>query len=88
MKIEATLDVQIEQVEGPKITDAAHVVAWTCADGAWLDGGRNSFRFEVCTIHTDPDACDGPLCDAGVSIFRASVTSADYEIDATEGVQL
>jgi hypothetical protein len=75
---QATLCVEIEQVNGPEIADPKHVVAWTCADGAWLEGDRIAFRFEVCPTHADPEECDCPDT-ADVSIFRAIVSSAELD---------
>ena len=78
--IGAVLDVEIVHRAGPAIEDPRHVLAWTCADGAWLEGGRNGFDFEVCVAHEDPDEC-GEACEAETSTFRATVQSATLEED-------
>jgi hypothetical protein len=72
MTFVATLDVQIDHISGPEIADPAHVLAWTCADGAWFEG-RNGFQFEVCPDHAGPDECE---CSGEVSIYRAAIGSA------------
>lgn len=76
MTIEAALDVQIEQVSGPPVTDPTHVIAWICADGAWIEGGTNQIWFDVCPAHPVPDECTED-CDAETVVFRALVASAD-----------
>lgn len=76
--IEATISLTITPYLGDVIEGPAHVVAWLCADGAWVEGARNGFRFEICPDHADPDEC-GDDCDAEATIYAAAIVSADLD---------
>jgi hypothetical protein len=74
--IEATISVSIAHHAGPEIADPEHVIRWICADGMFVDGRYNGFRFQVCPVHADPDECD---CAGEVSIYAADIVSAGFE---------
>jgi hypothetical protein len=73
-QIEATISVNITHRAGPEIADSTHVVRWICADGAWIDGASNGFRFEVCPDCADPDEC---TCTGIVAVYAAEIISVD-----------
>jgi hypothetical protein len=80
--IEATVMVTISRRSGPEIADPVHVIRWLCADGAYMGGEYNGFRFEVCPVHPDPDECDGAcesLQDSEVATYVATIMAADVE---------
>jgi hypothetical protein len=77
--IEATVTLTINHRSGPEVSDPRHVVAWLCADGAWMAGARNGFRFQVCPDHADPDDCDPATCHTDAGEYAADIVLADLD---------